>query len=91
MSAKKHTFPEERFGPKLLAFVKSHNKARATRYGPDIVGLKLKGRGLNWVIVGTHWSGFTARDTDTAGEFDGLQGRYQWQGKFIDAETDFDL
>lgn len=90
MSATKREFPEEKFGPNLLKLVKDHRKTKLTRYGPDLTGLKLKGKGLSWTIVGTNWSGFTAKDTDTIGSMPGIDGRYTWNGKFKDAEEDFD-
>lgn len=89
MSAKLKPFPEEKFGPNLLKLVRSHRKDKVGKWGPEISGLKLKGRGMDWVIVGTNWSGFTAKDTSTEGTWDGL-GRFTWNGKFKDAEVDFD-
>lgn len=91
MSEKKKTFPEEKFGPKLLKLVKEHRKDRVDRWGPTLDGLKLKGKGLNWLVISTSWRGFTARDLDTVSSTPGIQGRYQWQGTFKEAEEDFDL
>lgn len=91
MSEKKRPFPEEKFGPKLLQLAKDHRKNRVDKWGPTLEGLKLKGKGLDWVIVGCSWRGFTARDTSTQSSTPGMQGRYQWQGTFKEAEEDFDL
>lgn len=76
-------FPSHRFGPKFLNLCQEWGKTtKVTSWGPDLAGIDLKGRGLKWRISATTWAGFTAYSEC---------GRYRWQGKFIDAETDFDL
>lgn len=90
MSTKSKPFPEEKFGPNLLKLCRDHRKTKCGRWGPELEGLRLKGRGLNWIIVSSNWSSFTARDTETAAYAPGFEGRFSWYGKFMDAETDFD-
>lgn len=75
-------FPTELFGPKLLKLCQEWGKTTVTSWGPNLMGMTIKGRGLKWTIVSTHKTGFTAYDAS---------GRYRWQGKFIEAEEDFDL
>lgn len=85
LEGKKETFQWELMGSKLLKLAKEHGRVgskKLTKWGPDLAGIILIGQGREWKITGTHWSGFTAYSKC---------GRYRWQGKFHEAEEDFEL
>lgn len=92
--AKKHKFPVEKFGPKLLALLESKGKVRdalVDNWGsPRIEGIELKALGKTWKIHCVFAEGFIAYDTETKDRWDGTRGRFRWEGKFIEAEEDFD-